>query len=236
MIWTDARIILHLLRGLPKSGTLSQRLQAFYTPQAEQYDSFRERLLLGRNELIGLLSPPLGAYVVELGGGTGRNLLYFGERLQTFARVEIVDLCPALLEQARRREFSNVALIEADATDYQPQQAVDCVYFSYSLTMIPDWQRAIDNALNMLKPGGTLGVVDFYVSARKSKSGEVRHGPFARLFWPRWFAHDGVHPTPKHLAYLRSKVTEYICHERLAPVPYLPGFRVPYYIFAGQNR
>ena len=236
MFWTDAKVILHLLRGQPKVGTHRQRLQAFYAPQAENYDVFRERLLFGRDELIDLLAPAEGAHVVELGGGTGRNLLYFGERLQTFYRVELVDLCPALLEKACRRQFSNVHFIEADATVYQPKQPVDCVYFSYSLTMIPDWQGAIDNALKMLKPNGTLGVVDFYVSAPKVNPGEVLHGPFTRLFWPRWFAHDGVHPNPEHLAYLRTRVSEYVCHERRAPVPYLPGLRVPYYIFVGRNK
>jgi hypothetical protein len=40
------------------------------------------------------------------------------------------------------------------------------VYFSYALTMIADWRRALDNALAMLAPGGTLGVVDFHLPDR----------------------------------------------------------------------
>ncbi len=46
---------------------------------------------------------------------------------------------------------------------YRPADPADCVYFSYALTMIPDWRRAIDNAIAMLAPGGTLGVVDFHL-------------------------------------------------------------------------
>ena len=47
-----------------------------------------------------------------------------------------------------------------------PEAPVDVVTFSYSLTMIPDWFAAIENALRMLRPGGQIGVVDFYVSRK----------------------------------------------------------------------
>jgi len=97
----DARILLQLARGNAGRGSHAERLQAFYRPQAAHYDAFRERLLHGRGDLISRLAPPPGGTVVELGGGTGRNLEYFGPRMRSFARVEVVDLCPALLEQAR---------------------------------------------------------------------------------------------------------------------------------------
>ena len=126
-------------------------------------------------------------------------------------------------------------MIEADATSYRPAEPVDCVYFSYALTMIPDWQAAMDNAIAMLRPGGMLGVVDFYVSAARPRPGEAVHGAFTRYFWPRWFAHDGVRLTPAHLARLRCLLPDHLCQERRAHVPYLPGARVPYYIFVGRR-
>jgi S-adenosylmethionine-diacylgycerolhomoserine-N-methlytransferase len=233
----DIRILLSLLRGLPRRGSHAESLQAFYGPQAAGYDSFRERLLAGRRELIGMLSPPAGARIVELGGGTGHNLGYFGEGLARCAGVEIVDLCPALLAEARRRwaGAGNVRVVEADAATWRPDAPVDCVYFSYALTMVPDWRAAIENAVAMLRPGGTLGVVDFYVSAADPESGLARHGLFTRHFWPRWLAHDGVHPSPEHPARLRALVPDHVLHERRAPVPYLPGLRAPYYIFVGRR-
>jgi S-adenosylmethionine-diacylgycerolhomoserine-N-methlytransferase len=234
---SDAQVLLHLLRGQPRRGSHAERLQAFYAPQARLYDQFRERLLHGRAELIERLSPGPGARVVELGGGTGRNLLFFGDRLRALESLEIVDLCPALLEQARLRTqgLPNVRVVEADATSYRPAGPVDCVYFSYSLTMIPDWRAAMDNALAMLKPNGQLGVVDFYVSAARPQPGGVRHSLLTRLFWPLWFAHDGVHLTPDRLERLRQLVPQHTCVERRGAVPYLPGLRVPYYIFIGRT-
>jgi S-adenosylmethionine-diacylgycerolhomoserine-N-methlytransferase len=232
----DLRIVLSLLRGLPRGGSHAENLEAFYGPQADHYDAFRERLLAGRQELIRMLAPPGGARVVELGGGTGQNLGYFGDGLARLASVEIVDLCPALLARARQRaaKWPNVRVVEADATTWRPAEPADCVYLSYALTMIPDWQRVIDNAIAMLRPGGLLGVVDFYVGAADPAPGMVRHGAFTRYFWPRWFAHDGVHLSPAHLALLRALLPDHMLAERRASVPYLPGLRVPYYIFVGR--
>ena len=235
MVASDARILLHLLRGQPRRGSHAERLQAFYAPQADAYDDFRERLLHGRQELIEMLAPAPGDRVVELGAGTGRNLLFFGDRLAGLEQATLVDLCPALLEQARERTAAmpNVCVVEDDATRWQPAQPVDCVYLSYALTMIPDWPAAIDNAVAMLRPGGRLGVVDFYVSGADPDPGLQRHGPLTRWFWPRWFAHDGVHPDSAHLAELRGRLPRHRLIEARARVPYLPGLRVPYYCFVG---
>jgi S-adenosylmethionine-diacylgycerolhomoserine-N-methlytransferase len=231
----DVRVLLHLLRGQPRRGTLGERLQAFYGPQAAHYDAFRERLLHGRAELMKRLAPAPGATLVELGAGTGRNLDFLGGALDALDRVDLVDLCPALLElaRARTRGHPNVRVMEGDAVTYRPDRPVDCVYFSYSLTMIPDWEGALRNALAMLRPGGRLGVVDFYVSGAAPEPGLVRHGALTRWFWPRWFGHDGVHPDPAHLATLRGLLPDHVLTEHRAPVPYLPGLRVPYYCFVG---
>ncbi len=228
-LFADARTLLQFARGSAGRGSHAERLQAFYRPQAAHYDAFRERLLHGRGDLIRRLGPPPGGTVVELGGGTGRNLEYFGPRLRSFARVEVVDLCPALLEQARKRcvRWPGVAVtVEADATTYRPPQPVDCVYFSYALTMIPDWRAAVDNALAMLRPGGLLGVVDFHGAPRRG---------LARSFWRRWFSHDGVHLDPRHLPYLLEHAEPLCCEQRRGPVPYLPGLRVPYYLYIGRK-
>jgi len=92
VIGADLRTLLRLLRGHPRRGS-----------QAHHYDAFCERLLPGRRALIERLAVPAGARVVELGGGTGRNLAFFGPRLAELERFDLVDLCPALLEQARKR-------------------------------------------------------------------------------------------------------------------------------------
>lgn len=233
----DAGVLLQLLRGQPRAGSHAERLQAFYAPQARRYDAFRERLLHGRRELIERLPLADGETVVELGAGTGRNLEFFGARLAALGRVYVVDLCPALLAVARERTaaMTNVQAVEADATAFRPPQPADAVYFSYSLTMIPDWERALDNALAMLRPGGLLGCVDFYVSGADPGAGLARHAWLTRRFWPAWFGHDGVRLDPRHLPALLARTRCEYLREANAPVPYLPGLRVPYYVFVGRK-
>lgn len=237
MIARDARALWQILRGQAGGATHKERLEAFYGPQAERYDAWREGLLHGRRELMDALAPAPGARVVELGGGTGRNLEFFGPRLAGFARLDLVDLCAPMLERARRRTAAmpNVRVVEADATTWQPEQEVDCVYISYALTMIPAWWLAIDNAVAMLRPGGVLGVVDFHAPARGRRVPLLRDAGVSRRFWPAWLGHDGVHVHPDHLPYLQSRLHTVLCQERLAPAAFMPLLQVPHYLFIGRK-
>jgi ubiquinone/menaquinone biosynthesis C-methylase UbiE len=235
----DAKILLSLVRGLPRRSSHADALAGFYGPQADRYDDFRERLLQGRAELIQSLPCGAGDRIVELGGGTGRNLEFFGSRLRTFAAVEVVDLCQPLLDIAARRVagsgMPDVRVVNADATIYQPGAPVDCVYLSYALTMMPRWRAVIDNAAAMLKPGGTIGVVDFYVSPANPPVGRTRHGWLTRTLWPAWFRHDGVRLSADHLNYLQRKFETCQLSECRAKVPYLPLVTAPYYVFIGRK-
>ncbi|MBK8323057.1 MAG: class I SAM-dependent methyltransferase [Betaproteobacteria bacterium] len=233
---TDTRTLFTLVRGLPRKGGLADRLGAFYGPQAHHYDDFRERLLHGRDELVSLLPVRRGGVIVEMGGGTGRNVERFGPRLARLKSVHVVDLCRPLLEIARQRaaRLPKLLVHEGDAGTWRAPEPVDAIYFSYSLTMMPDWRAALDNAIGQLKPGGTLGVVDFYVSAERAEDGLRQHTAWTRAFWPRWFGHDGVRLSPEPLACLRSRLDTIVLAEHFGSVPWLPCLRVPYYIFVGR--
>ena len=234
----DLAVLQRLLRGMPRGRSHAAALSEFYAPQARSYDRFRERLLRGRAELIARLDLPERAYVIELGGGTGRNAEFFGDRIARIETLEIVDVCAPLLAEARERarRIRQMRVVEADATTYRPAQPADCVYFSYALTMIPDWRAALANALTMLKPGGVLGVVDFHVSSARPGADCVRHGAITRRFWPAWFGHDGVKLDAEHLPTLRRLLPAHEFVESRASVPYVPFGRVPYYVFIGRKR
>jgi S-adenosylmethionine-diacylgycerolhomoserine-N-methlytransferase len=234
----DTRVLIALARGARRGRSHAERLQRFYAPQAEAYDVFRERLLHGRSELVDLLPTAAGDRLVDLGAGTGRNLELFGPRLAQLGEVEAVDLCPALLAVARRRlaHLPNVRVIEADVTRYQPAQPADVAFFSYALTMIPDWRAAVDNALAMLRPEGVLGAVDFYLPAYRGDEGHLSRRAQANRLWSAWFAHDCVRLSREHLPYLRDRLHVEVCQEHAGPVPYLPWVRAPYYIFVGRKR
>lgn len=224
----DTRILWRLLRGHPSHGDHAANLNGFYAGQAEQYDAFRERLLPGRAELYRSLALPADARLVELGAGTGANLGWLApEEIAGCARVDLVDLCDPLLAQARVRwqGTPQVACHLADACTWQPDTPADAVVFAYSLTMMPDWRAALDNALAMLRPGGRLAIVDFTLLPEQSA--------LARSFWKAWFGHDGVHLDASHLPTLKTLLPAHRAEAHTTHLPYLPGLTVPYYRFVG---
>lgn len=233
----DFSVLRAMVRGMPGGASHADRLAAFYAPQVEHYDRFRERLLQGRETLVGKLPVDEGTRLVDLGGGTGRNIDFFGARAEKFASYDVVDLCAPMLERARARAAQHPQLraVHADATVWRPTEPVDIVILSYALTMIPAWRAAITNAVSMLKPGGRLGVVDFYVASEPPMPGSDRHSWFTRTFWPRWFGHDGVRLDPAQLPTLCATLPVHEVSEARAEVPYLPLVRVPYYVFVGRR-
>jgi S-adenosylmethionine-diacylgycerolhomoserine-N-methlytransferase len=238
---SDIKILYHLALKPVRGKDHAARMESFYAGQAEAYDDFRKRLLQGRQELWNLIDAPGGGTWIDMGGGTGANLDYFGDRLATLGKVYVLDLSHSLLEVAKKRiaakGWTNVETVEADATSFQPAGGpVDVVTFSYSLTMIPDWFAAIENALAMLRPGGVIGVVDFYVARKFPTDGLARHGWLTRTFWPTWFAMDNVFPSPDHVPFLHKHFEVLHFEEHKAKVPYLPLARMPYYVFVGRKR
>ncbi len=238
LLLRDANVIWQLLRGQPRQGTHKDRLQRFYAPQAEHYDQFRERLLFGRERLLDQLCLEPGQRVVDLGCGTARNLEFIAPAvLGALDIFYAVDLCPVLVQRARIRcaGMPRVQVIEDDATTFNPGEPVDRVYFSYALTMIPDWRGALRNAYRMLKPGGLIGVVDFHLTTLPARDSTPRREPLQDRFWRQWFAHDGVYLEPAHRFYLNGQFEPVLQFCAKSPVPYVPLLKVPYYIFVGRK-
>lgn len=229
-----------MLRGMPAKGDHQARLTAFYGKQAASYDLTRDRLLPGRRESMQDLASrlPDGAALVDLGGGTGSHLVHLGEAHQRLSRLDLVDLCPALLakaqERVKERGWHHVHLHHADATTWTPSHPVDAVICSFSLTMIPAWWLAIDQAVRMLRPGGLLIVTDFTIAPRHGDATRLAHPAWMRVFWPWWFAHDGVRLNADHLPYLRHALHEVSCHEGFHRLPWI-GLKVPYYRWVGRR-
>lgn len=237
-ILADMRILWSLLRG-QRGNSHRERLESFYEGQADEYDRFRKKLLHGRQELIDRI--PAAGHLIEFGGGTGCNLLSFGNRLRGFSCVELVDLCQPLLDIAHKRceqdGWERVCPLLADACTWQSQRGqADCCLFSYSLTMIPNWFAAIDNALAQLKPGGIIAVVDFHLARKHPDHGLTRHSGWTRHFWPWWFSRDGVRPNQDLLPYLRAHSQEEHRLESRGSIPYLPGLRVPWFSYIGVKK
>jgi S-adenosylmethionine-diacylgycerolhomoserine-N-methlytransferase len=236
----DLPTIWHMIFPPARRGDQEQRLDAFYKGQAKNYDDFRKRLLHGREELMAAVEVPEGGVWIDMGAGTGSNAELLGERLPRLRRALMVDLCPSLQDVARQRVkdrgWKNVEVLHADAGAWRCDEPADLVTFSYSLTMMPDWFKAVDRAWENLKPGGMFAIVDFYISRKYPEAGLRKHSKFQRFLWPKSYAWDDVFVSPDHVPYLRAKFEPVRFEERLGRVPYMLGLKSPYYLFLGRKR
>jgi S-adenosylmethionine-diacylgycerolhomoserine-N-methlytransferase len=144
-------------------GDLMDRI---YRHQRHIYDLTRKYYLLGRDELIAELDPPGAGTVLEIGCGTGRNLLAV-RRKYPQARLYGLDISEAMLVTAKAHsQGRDIAYAKADAADFDPHalfgvSCFDRIFISYALSMIPSWQAVLASAAGMLAPDGELHVVDF---------------------------------------------------------------------------
>ncbi|TWT31253.1 Demethylmenaquinone methyltransferase [Posidoniimonas corsicana] len=237
---SQLKTLYHLTLSPIRGETHQERLDSFYAGQAEDYDEFRKRMLHGRDELFAELPTEPGASWVDMGSGTGMNAERFGDRLQNFGQVTLADLSESLLEVADNRIASrgwrNVRTLHADITRLDvPDDSTDLVTFTYSLTMVPDWFAAVREAYRILKPGGVIGVADFYTGRKFPAEGLKRHSWFTRSLWPVWFALDNVHPSPDHVPYLMSLFETVSIDEDYGKLPWVPIIKPPYYRFVGRK-
>jgi S-adenosylmethionine-diacylgycerolhomoserine-N-methlytransferase len=108
--------------------------------------------------------------VLEIGCGTARNLIVAAKRWPE-ARFHGFDISEAMLETARKSVAKQgladkVTLAQGDAGNFDTArlfglEKVDRIFMSYTLSMIPPWQEAIERAAASLAPGGSLHIVDF---------------------------------------------------------------------------
>lgn len=141
-----------------------------YRNQRHLYDFTRKYYLFGRDSLIAGLDLEHGERVLEIGCGTARNLIAMARRYPR-ARFYGLDASTEMLKtaaQAVERAGLNdrIRLVHGFAEQASPalfgeDKPFDRAIFSYSLSMIPDWEQALSVAQSALSPAGRIHVVDF---------------------------------------------------------------------------
>jgi S-adenosylmethionine-diacylgycerolhomoserine-N-methlytransferase len=123
---SDLQVLKSMIFADVKGSTQQERLESFYVTQADLYDSYRCRMLHGRFPMINAMPAPKNGVWVDMGGGTGSNLEFFGDKLNHWGKVVVLDLCPSLVETAQKRVTARgwdsfVSVVLGDACDF------DCV-------------------------------------------------------------------------------------------------------------
>lgn len=117
-----------------------------------------------RQRAVDVLRLAKGDRVVEIGCGTGRNFALLERAVGPGGAVIAVDLSEAMLARARKRAarhgWSNVELVQSDAASYEFPAPVDGVLSTYTLVILPEYDRVIERACRALKEGKRNVVLD----------------------------------------------------------------------------
>ncbi len=117
-----------------------------------------------RRRAVAALGLKPGDTVLEMGAGTGRNFPYLVEAVGPTGTVIGVDASPGMLAEARklieRNGWSNVELLQQDATQLKVDDDVDGVLFSLSYSAMPEPRPALARAWERLRPSSRVVVMD----------------------------------------------------------------------------
>jgi S-adenosylmethionine-diacylgycerolhomoserine-N-methlytransferase len=198
----------------------TEEMDRMYRWTRHVYDFSRKYYLLGRDRLLRDMALPPGARVLEIGCGTARNLIRLARQrpdIHAYGLDASHEMLATAQGKVRRAGLeARITLRHCLAEDldhaktFALAQPFDAAFFSYSLSMIPTWPRALEAALANLQPRATLYVVDFWDQAE----------------WPAWFRRllsgwldlFGVHFRPELLQHLRDLETRGLGTLTLHPV------------------
>jgi len=122
----------------------------------------RERLHDQAGTLVELLhgdtSYPAGARVLEAGCGVGAQTVTLSARSPQ-ARFTSIDVSAESIAVARKRKLANVEFRRADLFA-MPHETFDHVFVCFVLEHLPDPVAALARLRTMLRPGGTITVIE----------------------------------------------------------------------------
>lgn len=192
------------------SETAGTRMDRMYRYQRHIYDLTRKYYLLGRDQLLDDLFLRPGERVVEIGCGTGRNLIALARR-HPDVHFYGIDASAVMLETAaeniRRAGLEGrIELRQGLAEDIDAQamfgleRRFDGIIISYALSMIRGWPLVLQRAIDQLAPSGVLAVVDF--------GDQAKLPGWSRRLLRRWLSLFHVRPRaalPQYLHRLASQ-------------------------------
>ena len=154
--------------GIPSK----EELIELYRKRARHYDvtanlyyliGFREWAY--RKMAVSALNLSRGDTVIEIGCGTGLNFNLLQKAVGPEGKILGVDLTDYMLAQARIRieetKWSNVELIQCDATEYEFTEKADGILSTFAITLIPEFDLVIKNGCSALTLWKRFVVLDF---------------------------------------------------------------------------
>lgn len=145
-----------LLLGYPE-----EELNAIPAPAVDPFAG------VGYPFLADVIKP--GDTVVDIGSGSGVDVLIAGQKTGPEGKVIGIDITPAMIEKARenieKAEAAHIGIREGRADDIPlDDSSVDVVTSNGVINLVPDKAKAFGEIHRILKPGGRIQIADIVLS------------------------------------------------------------------------
>ena len=151
-----------------------------YRHTARWYDQMFGAMNAGLRGIgLKMFPPQAGMEVLDVGCGTGIQLASYQH---SGCRVTGIDASPAMLQMARHRLGQGASLTVGDAAAMPyPDQAFDLVLAATVLHEMPPRTRAaaLDEMKRVLRPGGSMLLIDFEAGPVRPVRGWITRGVIA---------------------------------------------------------
>ena len=177
--------------------------QQYYDKFSKVYDIFSPKTYYhkARTRAIRSLALSPGQTVLNVPCGTGQNFGYLQQFLQHRGQIIGVDLSAGMLQKAQNKinkyNWDNISLIQEDVlqldeawlvslTQDGKVVTIDAILCDLGLSGFPAWQQVINNLIAILKPGGTIVIMDWYMEKRSMRGAFIEwigKGEVTRPIW-----------------------------------------------------
>ena len=155
------------------STVTNEKIRAIYSASANRYQMLLKiyqalgvNLAKWRSEAFAGLPDLKKPRILDLGTGTGANLPFLIEKYPDYESITGIDYTPAMLHQAVRRvkdnAWENIHLHLVDAREMCEAMdgSFDLIVSTYSLSIIPDSLRVLNEMKNCLSEDGYIMLLD----------------------------------------------------------------------------
>jgi ubiquinone/menaquinone biosynthesis C-methylase UbiE len=152
--------------------------------------AFRVRdWLFPRGEILDRAGIHIGDRVLDYGCGPGSYVVELARRVGENGRVYALDVHPAAIDRVRalvrQHALDNVESIQSDCATGLKGQSVDVVLLYDVLHMLTEADEVLRELRRVLKPEGTLSVLDPHTSREDLVSRVIDSGQF-------WLCQEGA--------------------------------------------
>jgi len=147
-------------------------VRAVFDSVASRYDLMNDLMSLGIHRLwkrytVELAGVRRGQRVLDLAGGTGDLSERFAGIVGSEGEVILTDINASMLQRGRSRLVDlglvgnlHYAQVDAEALPF-PEDRFDCITIGFGLRNLTHKQRALEEMLRVLRPGGRALVLEF---------------------------------------------------------------------------